>query len=483
MTHTPTQEQAAIVTAAQNQTNNLLVSALAGAAKTSTLVLIAEALPEKSILCLAFNKKIATEMSERLPSNCTALTLHSMGYRSWREIASGRMSVDNFKMYKLIDAWIDDECDQEEAEELRDSMGDIKRAIGYAKSAGYIPDKFTNPAFKRLMNDDQFLALSEVNYTDLEWTLIQDVLCTSITRGLLGHIDFNDMVYLPTLHRSCTFEKPSVLLVDEAQDLSSLNHAMVKKVAGMRTRVIAVGDACQSIYGFRGANQDSMELMKEQFDMEELHLTISFRCPKTVVMAARWRAPAMRYPEWAIDGQVSIADKWSADIIKNGSAILCRNNAPLFRCAIRLLRAGRYPELMNGDVVKRIDKIFSSFGADDMPVEEVQLCIKLWEEKELKRKKSAGATADIVAALEVFVEDSATLLDCRNKLAQIANTSGSIKLMTVHKSKGLEYPDIYLLDRDLIQHKEEKQEANLLYVAQTRAQQSLTYIYSEDWIG
>lgn len=71
---TPTPEQVAIVEAAKQTNDNLLVSALAGAAKTSTLVLIAKALQKHPILCLAFNKRIATEMQERLPGNCTAIS-------------------------------------------------------------------------------------------------------------------------------------------------------------------------------------------------------------------------------------------------------------------------------------------------------------------------------------------------------------------------------------------------------------------------
>ena len=67
------------------------IKALAGAAKTSTLVLIAKALPNVRMLCLAFNKKIATEMEARLPSNCTAMTLNSLGHRTWAECSGRRL--------------------------------------------------------------------------------------------------------------------------------------------------------------------------------------------------------------------------------------------------------------------------------------------------------------------------------------------------------------------------------------------------------
>src|SRR5690242_16587497 len=101
MSFNPTPEQAAIVEAARSTKSNLLVSALAGAAKTSTLVLIAEALPGQEILCLAFNKKIATEMKERLPNWCTAMTLNSLGYRAWGAFLRKRLIVDDRKVYNL----------------------------------------------------------------------------------------------------------------------------------------------------------------------------------------------------------------------------------------------------------------------------------------------------------------------------------------------------------------------------------------------
>jgi ATP-dependent exoDNAse (exonuclease V) beta subunit len=50
--------------------------------------------------------------------------------------------------------------------------------------------------------------------------------------------------------------------------------------------------------------------------------------------------------------------------------------------------------------------------------------------------------------------------------------------MTGHKSKGLEYDTVFLLDRDLIKI-EDGQEKNLLYVCQTRAKKELFYVTSD----
>ena len=46
---------------------------------------------------------------------------------------------------------------------------------------------------------------------------------------------------------------------------------------------MAVGDPSQGIYGFRGAGSDAMDLIKSEFDADELPLTVSYRCSTAVV--------------------------------------------------------------------------------------------------------------------------------------------------------------------------------------------------------
>src|SRR5438132_1178961 len=105
---TPTQEQQAIINAATTTQDNLLISALAGAAKTSTLVMVAQALPKVQMLCLAFNKRIAEEMTARLPMNCEARTLNALGHRAWSDTIGRQCQVKTDKSYNLLRAEIED---------------------------------------------------------------------------------------------------------------------------------------------------------------------------------------------------------------------------------------------------------------------------------------------------------------------------------------------------------------------------------------
>ena len=495
MTFTPTPEQTAIVSAGTSSRRNLLVSALAGAAKTSTLVLLAETLTSETILCLAFNKRIAEEMKERLPDNCTSMTLSSLGYRSWRSFISGRITVQSGKTYFMLKDWATANLeDADEITEFWESYEDISRAIATAKSIGYIPEAFAHPLFRSLRTDEEFLDSIEFIPNEIQTACIREILIDTIKRGMRGFIDYDDMLYLPTLCRSCTFPQFATVMIDEAQDLSPLNHHMLSRIVrrnakdtGVVTnsRLIAVGDHCQSIYGFRGAAHDSMESMAPYFSMDEYALTTSFRCPKAVVREAQWRAPAMQYPAWAIEGEVKSLVSWDATSLATSPVILCRNNAPLISLAFKFIRDGRYPQIVGNDLAASFQKILKKLGGAHMTQGEALASVELWYIAAEKKTKNLARINDIKACLLVFLEDAETLGDAQARVETIFNSSGPIKLMTGHKSKGLEFPHIYILDQHLIRMSVDGepnlQERNLMYVMQTRAQETLTYITSDGW--
>jgi superfamily I DNA/RNA helicase len=478
MTFTPTQEQLDIVEAARSTTDNLLINALAGAAKTSTLVLIAEAIKGTPMLCLAFNKKIATEMEDRLPGNCTSMTLNSLGHRAWAAAIGKRLVLNAKKTYEIL-SYYTNKLEAENKSAVFDQFSDIMRAIDAGKMCGWIPDGHF-PNAKRLMTDDEFYASLDEEPSSLVWYLILKTTLESLSQAMKGTIDFNDQILMPTLF-PCTFPMYPLVLVDEAQDLSALNHAMLRKLA--KKRLIAVGDECQGIYGFRGAHADSMELLESTFQMKKFFLTTSFRCPTKVVEAARWRAPAMRWPEWAIEGSVTTLPQWSAVTIPDDAAIICRNNSPLFRTALRLLKAGRYPQVIGNDIGKSLLKILKKFGPSEMTQDVVLSEIALWKEAKLRKTRSPGSINDQAECLEVFAQAGKCLGDAIAYAEHIFNSSGPIKLMTGHKSKGLEFSHVFILDLHLVRVDERQQEQNLKYVMQTRAKESLTYIDTTGFQG
>lgn len=475
---TPTPEQLAIIEAASTTTDNLLVSALAGAAKTSTLVLVAEALPSDSeILCLAFNKKIAVEMQERLPAHCVAMTLNSLGHRTWQNAIGKRLRIDFKKTYDLMSGVIEDQS-RSDKEELYPRMADLMRLVDFGKACGYVPTNHY-PTAKPLMNCEDFFPHLDEKLSGLEEDIIREVTLRGLKAALAGHCDFNDQIFMPTIFHGA-FPRYKTTLVDEAQDLSALNHATLRKMCGTR-RLIAVGDQCQAIYGFRGAHEDGMAKLRKDFSMREMTLSISFRCPQAVVKAAQWRAPHMRWPEWAKEGTVTSLATWHADDLAEDAAVICRNNAPLFSIAIRLLKNGRTAELDGKDIIKSITKTMSKFGSNNMPQTAVLEKIDAWEAAEMEKNKprAHGRIADRAQCMRVFALEGEDLAAALTYAAHIGNLHSPLKLMTGHKAKGLEFEHVYFLDQHLVG--KEEQEPNLRYVIITRSKNTLTYIRTEDF--
>lgn len=472
----PTEEQAAIVDAVRYTDRNLLISALAGAAKTSTLVLIARAMPTTAMLCLAFNKKIATEMSQRLPSTCVAKTLNSLGHMAWTKFLNKRfLEVDTKKTFTIVKTLIEEINDAKAKGAMYKSMSEIIRAVDEGKTSGYIPEGHYPHARPLMSDDDFFESLDEAPDDDMKEIIVVATL-RSLALSHQGIIDFNDQILMPTVFPVSFSPQYPITLVDEAQDLSALNHVMLSKVVGKK-RLIAVGDECQSIYGFRGAHQDSMRMLKQKFDMEEFLLTTSFRCPVKVVEEARWRAPHMRYPEWAQPGEVKHFAEWDITDIPDHGVILCRNNAPLFSMAVKLLKAGRYPELVGSDIGKAILKTLKGLGKLETKRAEVLALIDMWAATKKEKSRKPAKIDDQADCMKIFAEQGATLGDAIAYCDHLLSVAGPIKLMTGHKSKGLEFDHIFILDQSLLS--DHPQDRNLRYVMQTRAKRSLSYLQSK----
>lgn len=470
---TPTPEQLKIIDAAKNSGDNLIISALAGAAKTSTLVLIAKALSNRSILCLAFNKRIALEMAERLPGNCQSMTLNSLGHRVWSSTIGKRLVINTKKNYEILSALIE-ELKGKEKENAYEQFSDMLKAIGFGKTCGYIPTGHY-PQALRLMDDDEFFNHLEEEPDDTFVSLVRQASIESIKKGFDGILDFDDQILLPTVFRA-SFPQFPVVMIDEAQDLSALNHATLHLLA--RKRLIAVGDECQAIYGFRGAHEDSMPLLQKEFKMKELVLSVSFRCPISVVEAARWRAPHMQYPEWAKQGAVRHAGIWAPATLPDSAAIICRNNAPIFKLALKLIRAKRRPEIIGNDIGKTLIKTLKKFGNASLPQASVLVAITEWEGEKLKKSRAKTSVRDQAECLRVFAREGQNLGAIISFAEALMAQTGPIKMMTGHKAKGLEFDNVFFLDEDLIKL-EEPQEQNLRYVIQTRAKETLTYITTD----
>ena len=476
-----TPEQIAIIEAAVRTKDNLLISALAGAAKTSTLELICKYMPVQPILSIAFNKRIAEEMAKRLPGHVQCSTINSIGHRVWMKACSRRLVLDTKKSYNLLSLTVKSLAKKKQDEAYEDFSETLK-LVAHAKLNGYIPDGVA-PHVKRLITSEHYWGSLEEEASDLQIHLVNEVLSENIKLSYAGTIDFNDQIYMPTLFGG-TFPKFPLIMVDEAQDLSPLNHAMLKKL--VTERFIAVGDPWQSIYGFRGAVHAGMSHLQRDYSMREMPLSISFRCPIKIVERARFRAPHMQWPQWAKEGHVEQLKEWTANSIPDGSAIICRNNAPLFSCALRLLRSGRGIQLVGSDLGPGLVRILKKLGPEHLKRDEVHASISRWEADRLRKARSEGPVRDRADCLRVFASFGDTLGAAIAYAERLFTSAGPIQLLSGHKAKGLEFETVFFLDPWRVPSKyattpeQIEQEENVKYVIITRAKQNLFFVNLED---
>ena len=493
----PTPEQAAILEAANTTRANLCIQALAGCAKTSTLVLLAEKIrPKVPILSLAFNKKIALEMTERMPGHVQCSTLNSLGHRAWGQRIDRKLKLSFNKQGDNLKAYIDSQPETARAA-LWDDFSEIKRSIDTARNRGLRPGEVDTTCLSEGLAN-----LSEDHAIDL----INRLLDQSIAQAREGLIDFTDQLYMPTLF-GAVYPAFPLTFVDEAQDLSPLNHLMLRQIVGTR-RLIAVGDPNQSIYGFRGAVTDGMTALTREWSMTTLPLSVTFRCPQALVRRAQRRVPHFRWAEGAPQGEVINLTKWetredlaespntegafslwSPKGIPDGAAILCRNNAPLFRIALALLRARRGVNLPGLDLGPALLKVMKKLGPTSLPSDEALIKLSEWADRMVKRRPSVeAATRDRQECIAVFLEDSYTLGEAIIVAEQLFAAEGPIQLLSIHKSKGLEWETVFHLDPWRVPSKRAEpgteayeQELNLRYVCETRAKQRLVLANAEDF--
>lgn len=472
---TPTSEQLAIIEAAKTTRSNLLLNALAGAAKTTTLEMIVKALPVGPILSLAFNKRIADEMGKRLPGHVNCATLNSVGHRAWAATCGRkRLVVEGSKTRNLVKEIIKDGN-----KELWDWYSDIVSAVGAAKRTGYIPPGMFRPAVPLISREDFYASLDEELSRAAE-AAVDEAVIRSIRAAYDGLIDYDDQLYMPTLFGGA-FPRFPLVMVDEAQDLSSINHAMLRKL--VTQRLIAVGDPWQSIYGFRGAVTGGMASLKQDFGMEEYSLSVTFRCPRAIVERARSRVP---HYQWVRDGgTVEELDQWSVDSIPDGAAIICRNNAPLMGLAWRLLESRRGVDLVGRDLGPQLINALKRLGPPSTQQEKVYDLIDQWRAEKARKSRDPSSLEDRAECLRVFAGFGQTLGDAVAATEHLFASRGTIQLLSGHKAKGLEWDTVYHLDPWRIpgkfakSHEDREQELNVRYVIETRAREALYLVNSE----
>lgn len=476
--------QEAIFNSVENETSSLIIEAVAGSGKTTTLVESIQRIQGLTALALAFNKKIATELSQKCPNTTQCKTFNALGHGAWANYTRKKLQLDTKKIWKLTSEHFEG---SEENFKIVASLAQKARQLGLVPlTAVGIWDR------KNALEDSEenWAEICDFCDTEPDGDLIitaRNILLACIEQSFDGIVDFDDQIYMSALC-GASFNKYPVVFVDEAQDLSRLQHIIVAKSLLNSGRVIAFGDTHQAIYGFRGALPDSMHKLKERFGMTELPLDISYRCPKAVILAAQRLVPHIKSHESAPQGQIKHMKPWSPKDLRPGT-ILCRNNAPLFKVAFQMIKAKKSVGFIGRDIGASFAALVKRISSKRISTEQFLARAKTWADGQIaKRPKSEGYINDQLQSLAALCHEDIAhtdqLLEWIKTL--FSRENAEFTLSSIHRAKGLEWETVYFLDSWRLPSKfatteaELQQEDNLTYVAITRSQKNLGYINVDD---
>lgn len=475
-----------------------VLEAVAGAGKTTTLLEGAKRLTAKGlkVAVMAYNKKIAEEIKDKTKGwpNLYVGTVHSFGFSALR-YRFKNVKVDAYKVANI--------CDEQGV--LDPGVAEYKSVIvdlvSYAKQRALgVVARMENPAeWTDII--EHFDVFADLDKEQAKYVPTSEIIkfarkVLSISNTRTDIIDYDDMVYLPLVLR-VPFFRNDVVMVDEAQDTNAARRALVRCIVKVGGRVIAVGDRHQAIYGFTGADADSLDLIKQDFNAIELPLTTSYRCPKAVVnYAKRWVShieAAATAPEGSVSS-IPYEDIFTRNDLNGASAVLCRNTKPLVELAFSLIRKRIGCKVEGRDIGQGLIKLATKWKVKDTGklVERLDAYLEAQKTKFLAKKQETRAQAveDQVETIKVIIEDCN--LQGKHSVECVVSSinaifaddvKGVLTLSTIHKSKGREWKTVYWLDRVgtlpspyARQEWQQIQEKNLCYVASTRSQGTLVEV-------
>lgn len=266
-----------------------LVLAGAGSGKTRVLTtriayLIDNGIPSYNILAITFTNKAAREMKERVetlvPGNYAFLgTFHSLGVRILREnskecgLESNFTILDSDDVLSLIKRIMKNKAiDPKELAPLY-----VRNRISFIKNENLSPREI----------DNLFNTVSEKRVLDIYQTY-QELIHKN------NSVDFDDLLVLPVeLFKKYPEildkyqEKFKYILVDEYQDTNEVQYQFNKLLASKYRNLFVVGDANQSIYGFRNANfRNILNFEKDYKDAYVVTLESNYRSTNNILECA-----------------------------------------------------------------------------------------------------------------------------------------------------------------------------------------------------
>lgn len=367
-----TDEQRAVV---GHREGHARVAAVAGAGKTTTLVrrvlhLLANGENPRRILVLMFNRAARDDFRAKLVREAPAevvlpevRTFHSIGHRltqsltRWGYLPPRQLLQADWQRERLLRQAVMQSLESADGE-TREAALDADRLEAFGQFCDLVKAEVVAPAelFERL------------GYTDSERHFIEAFDVAESLLDASASMTYADLLYRPLqcLERHTEARRRvegflGHVIVDEYQDINEAQLRLLKILAGHQAQVMAVGDANQCIYEWRGARPDAM---LARFDglfgqASEYPLSFTFRHGHALALAAnhairnnrqRWDQLCLAAPGNPLTrlrtgvgagALLEMLQRWHADGRRSDEAcVLVRSWSLSVSVQLQLLRAG-----------------------------------------------------------------------------------------------------------------------------------------------
>lgn len=442
---------------------SMVIEALAGTGKTSTLKLLAESTDRRGRY-LAFNKAIVNDVKADLPSNFSASTAHSVafgavGKRFSHRLQSGRMRSQQIAAILGIDPLALTVGDERKTLSPAYLAGLVMRAVGkFCQTADEAPSRKHTPYVNGIDLPREYGNNRLVG----QWIEPAVLAAWRDLQVPSGRLPFKHDHYLKLWqleHPRLPFD---VILFDEAQDANPVMAAVV----GEQTHAqrVYVGDSNQAIYEFTGAVNALAEFETDHRSF----LTQSFRFGKVIadranVVLEQLKSPIMLEGFDQLDSTIGPLDGRMPD------AILCRTNSGAMNAVLDAAKQGRSCALVGGGTE------VASFarGAQDLMQQGFTAhpelaCFRSWGE--VKSYVAHDEQGGELKLLVTLVEDYTVPVILKALDHMPSEKQADLTVSTAHKSKGRQWPTVQIAG-DFAGMDASDAELRLQYVAITRAQQ------------
>ena len=407
-TITPTRQQSDVTAFFKNAFDpnrdkpvSVFLNAVAGAGKTSTIMMEVEALKEIEkqirravVACsVSFNTNIRDASQVKLTnmgSTVQAKTTNQLGRSILAAAAKEGLCVTpegkaDIGKYTLIakDYMSHYQTSYEYFPNQRSRFKDFNKAVKAVTTLVTAVRNTRTTATEENLLDlvSHYDLQDQIDITAPYWPLIcqkvGDVIDAGVTAYNNGYFsattreskragwhDFDDQICLP-LQLDLTAAIWDVIFIDEAQDLNRARLEMMTRVIKNNGILFFVGDPDQAIQGFTFSDTNSVQTIRDTTNAIPFPLTCCWRCDEKIIRLAQAIVPRIEGRPNADPGIVDVILESSLTTTlqtgyKRGSEekdpdlVLCRVKAPLVSMCLETIRAGKAAIVRGRDIGRGI---------------------------------------------------------------------------------------------------------------------------------